>query len=96
MIVTGTIRKYRRGSKFARAMLIGLGSASFEGEVSLKDGADGRVLYTAPFDKLWAWGGIAGMSKGIEDMVAETEAMVAATIARAKGWVPQPEASKAD
>ena len=94
LIVTGTIRAYRPGSRFGRAMLIGVGSASFEGDLVLKDGADNRVLYSAPFDKLWAWGGILGMSKSIEDMVSESEAAVAGTVAQAKGWKPSSDASK--
>lgn len=93
VIVTGTIRAYQPGSRFGRAMLIGLGAASFKGDLILKDGADNRVLFSAPFDKLWAWGGILGMSKGIEDMVSESEAAVAATVAQAKGWKPSSAAS---
>ena len=46
--------------------------------------ASGKVLLNAPFDKLWAWGGVLGASKAIKDMVAETS--VAATVAHAKGW----------
>jgi hypothetical protein len=88
LIMTGTIRDYRPGDRFARAMLIGLGAAKFKGDLILKDGADNQVLFTAPFDKLWAWGGALGASKGIEEMVAETEASIAATVARAKGWHP--------
>jgi hypothetical protein len=88
LIVSGTIRTYRPGSRFGRAILIGVGSASFKGDLILKDGANDRVLFCAPFDKLWAWGGIMGMSKGIEEMVAESEAAVAATVAQAKGWKP--------
>jgi hypothetical protein len=93
LIVTGTIRDYRPGDRFARAMLIGMGAAKFKGDLILKDGADNRVLLSAPFDKLWAWGGWLGASKGIEDMVSESEASAAATVAQAKGWRPQ-EASK--
>ena len=88
LIVTGTIRAYQPGDRFARSMLIGLGAASFNGDLVLKDGADNRILYSAPFDKLWAWGGMLGASKGIEDMVSESEAAVAATVAQAKGWKP--------
>jgi hypothetical protein len=94
VIVTGTIKAYQPGSRFGRAMLIGVGAASFKGDLILKDGTDNHVIYSAPFDKLWAWGGMLGMSKGIEDMVAESEAAVAATIAQAKGWRPSPEATK--
>lgn len=85
-LVRGAITKYKPGSRFARAMLIGLGAASLEGSVTVTDGAGGTVLLTAPFDKLWAWGGILGASKGMDDMVAETSASVAATVAHAKGW----------
>jgi hypothetical protein len=94
LIITGTIREYNPGDRFARSMLIGLGAASFKGDLIMKDGADNRVLFSAPFDKLWAWGGALGASKGIEEMVAESEAAVAATIAHAKGWKPPPKASK--
>jgi hypothetical protein len=64
-------------------------AASFKGDLILKDAADNRVLFSAPFDKLWAWGGYLGASRGIEDMVTESAASVAATVARAKGWQPQ-------
>lgn len=93
LIVTGTIRAYKPGSRFGRAMLIGVGAASFKGDLVLKDAVDGRVLLTAPFDKLWAWGGILGATKGIEDMVAESEAAVATTIAQARGWKSPAEAT---
>ena len=91
IIVTGTIRSYRPGSRFWRFMLIGLGSASFKGDLTLKRAQDKSVLYEAPFDKLWAWGGILGMSKGIDDMVSESEAAVANTVAQAKGWKASPD-----
>lgn len=86
LVVTGVIRAYKPGDRFARAMLIGLGAASFKGDLILKDGQSNRVLLAAPFDKLWAWGGMLGASRGIEEMVAESEAVVAATVAQAKGW----------
>jgi hypothetical protein len=85
-LVRGVITKYKPGSRVARAILIGLGAASLEGNVTVTDAATGSVLLTAPFDKLWAWGGIVGASKGMKDMVAETSASVAATVAHAKGW----------
>ena len=93
LIVTGTIKTYDPGSRTARLILIGLGAAILKGELILKDAVDNRVLYSAPFDKLWAWGGAMGASKGIEDMMIESSAAVANTIARAKGWNP-PVSSK--
>lgn len=87
-LVSGRITKYKPGSRVARAILIGLGAASLEGEVTVKDAAGGQTLLTAPFDKLWAWGGIVGASKGIEEMSTEAAASIANTLARARGWEP--------
>jgi Domain of unknown function (DUF4410) len=87
-LVGGKITKYKPGSRVARAILIGLGAASLEGNVTVNDAASGQSLLSAPFDKLWAWGGIAGAAKGIEDMSEEAAASVANTLARAKGWEP--------
>ena len=75
-------------------MLIGLGAASFEAELVLKDAATQRNLLTAPLDKLWAWGGMMGAAKDIDRMMAESAAAVANTIARAKGWIPSAQNSK--
>lgn len=88
LIIGGIITTYEPGDKFERAMLIGLGAASFKGELDLKDATGNETIFAAPFDKLWAWGGFLGMSKDINDMQTETEASIADTIARAKGWQP--------
>ena len=87
-LVRGEITKYKPGSRAARFILIGLGAASLEGSVTVTDAKSSAELLRAPFDKLWAWGGIAGASKGINDMVDETAASAAATIAHGKGWNP--------
>jgi hypothetical protein len=86
-VLSGEISKYKKGSKVARFILIGLGPASLEGKVKVVDAA-GTTLLDAPFDKLWAWGGIAGASKGIEDMQVEVGASIANTVDQAKGWTP--------
>jgi len=88
-LVTGDITKYKPGSRVARAILIGLGAASFGGNVRVVDAASQKELLNAPFSKLWAWGGIVGASKGIDDMVEESSAAVASTLAQAKGWTPK-------
>lgn len=88
LIITGDITKYAPGDKFLRGMLIGLGAARFNGNLCLRD-ADQQLLFV-PFEKLWAWGGVLGMSKGIEDMESETAASIANTVARQKGWSPPP------
>lgn len=87
-LVTGDITKYKPGSRVARAILIGLGAASFQGNVRVTDAATQKELLNAPYSKLWAWGGVVGASKGIDDMVNEAEAAVATTLAQAKGWTP--------
>lgn len=88
IVITGVIKTYRPGNRFGRAMMAGIGSAKFEGDLVVKRASDGMVLLTAPFKKLWAWGGIIGASKGIDDMVGEAAAAAANTVARAKGWSP--------
>lgn len=87
-LLRGDITKYKPGSKVARFILIGLGAASLEGTIQVADGPSNKALFTAPFDKLWAWGGIAGASKGIDDMMKETAAAIANTVAQEKGWKP--------
>lgn len=89
-VLRGEITKFKKGSKVARFILIGLGPASLEGRVEVVDAA-GTKLLDAPFDKLWAWGGIAGATKGVEDMQEEVGASIASTVARAKGWTPPPK-----
>jgi|SRR5208283_330621 len=86
LIITGEITTYKPGDKALRGLLIGLGAASFKGDLCLKDGD--QQLIQIPFDKLWAWGGILGASKGIEDMEEQTVASIANTVARQKGWTP--------
>lgn len=86
MIITGEINEYEGGNRFARGMLIGLGAASLKGRIKAMDGKTQEILFEAPFEKLWAWGGYMGMSKGIEEMVNEASASAAMTIASTKGW----------
>jgi hypothetical protein len=88
VLVSGTIHKYRAGNKVARAIFGPPASATFEGDVTVTDARYGHVLLTAPFDKFWGWAGIAGATKGIDDMSTETAAAIANTIAQAKGWRP--------
>lgn len=84
LIVSGVIETYEPGDPGLRFLLIGLGAASFNGKLVLKDGADQRELMSAPFSKLWAWGGLMGTSKTIDHMVSETAAAAAKTVAMQK------------
>jgi hypothetical protein len=81
-VLSGKILKFHRGSAALRAVVgFGSGAASFEGEATLKDASTGEVLLVAPFDKLWAWGGMLGASKTVDNMVAQTSIAIAKTIA---------------
>jgi hypothetical protein len=93
VIITGLVKEYKPGSRIGRAFGPGITPAKFKGELHLKEAASGRTLLVAPIDKLWAWGHSIGAAKGIEDMMEESAAAAAATIAKAKGWVPPPAAS---
>ncbi len=85
----GAITKYMPGNRAVRlATLPGVGSVHFEGNIKVSDAASGRELLAAPFDKLWAFSGVIGASKGIANLEKETAAAAAATVARAKGWQP--------
>lgn len=88
LIVTGLVKEYKPGSRLGRAFGPGITPARFKAELHLKDGASGRTVLVAPIEKLWAWGGGIGAGKGIEDMMEESAAAAAATIAQAKGWQP--------
>jgi len=85
LVIGGTITEYREGSRFARAMLIGLGSAKFASEVSFVDGQSGKELTKAKVDLLWAMGGLVGASQGIEDLVEKAGKQIADAIAEKRG-----------
>jgi hypothetical protein len=79
VLVEGTIRTYKPGSVVARAFAIPL-AASFDGEVSVRDPADDRILLSGSFDKFWVLGGTFD-SKAIDNLVAETSEAIAKTLA---------------
>jgi hypothetical protein len=68
VILRGKITQYKPGSETARLMLAGAGSAQLEMAVELVDFASGKSLVQLPVDRTWAWGGILGASRGIEEM----------------------------
>ncbi len=59
---------YRPGSRMLRGLLIGLGTADLRIQVQLQEGRDGRQLATGGVHEYWGWGGLRGMSRGVEGM----------------------------
>ncbi len=66
--VQTTYTSYRPGSRALRFLLIGLGTANLKMQVDLQDGQSGKLLATGTVHEFWGWGGIMGMSRGIEEM----------------------------
>lgn len=79
--LTCTVTKYEPGNPIARLMFAGAGSAHFDVEYSLNNPSD-FPLATGKVRKLWAWGGVVGASKGIEDMVSEAAAEIGEELRR--------------
>ena len=88
IIITGLVREYTPGSKIGRAFGPGITPAKFKADLMVKDAATDKLIMVAPIDKLWAWGGGLGIAKGLDEMMEESAAAAAATVARAKGWQP--------
>lgn len=91
LVVGGTITEYREGSRFARAMLIGLGSANLASDVAFVDGQSGRQFTQAKLDLLWAMGGLVGASQGIEDLIEKAGRQIADAIAEQRGVAKKTE-----
>ena len=91
LVVGGTITEYREGSRFARAMLIGLGSANLASDVAFVDGQSGRQFTQAKVDLLWAMGGLVGASQGIEDLIEKAGRQIADAIAEMRGVAKKTE-----
>lgn len=68
VILRAKITQYKPGSETARLMVAGAGSAQLEMSAELVDAASGKSLVQLPVDRTWAWGGILGASRGIEEM----------------------------
>jgi len=94
LFIKGTIDKYEPGSPFWRSILIGLGAAKFDGQMIIIDANSQEILLNAPISKLWAWGGLLGLNKDIDDMIDEAAAATAKTIALKAGWADASAASE--
>jgi hypothetical protein len=63
-----TVTKFDKGSKFARAMLAGLGQIHLDATIVVTPAGGGAPLDKFSISKTFAWGGIYGASEGIEDV----------------------------
>lgn len=67
-VLRARITQYIPGNDTARFMMAGLGSTQIELDVSIADAASGTVLSTFEPEGTWAWGGAAGVSRGVADL----------------------------
>ena len=88
MLVEVHVIKYKKGSRFARAMLIGLGSSKITTSLKFLDSATKEQLATGQLSLTWAMGGIMGASKGIEDLVNDAGRKIANAIVEQKQGKP--------
>ncbi len=84
MLAEVHIVKYKKGSRFARAMLIGLGSSKISTDVIISDSKSKQPLKSGKLLLVWAIGGVVGASRGIEDLVNDAGAKVADSIVACK------------
>jgi hypothetical protein len=84
LLVEVHITKYKKGSRLARAMLIGLGSSKISTALIFLDSPTKRPLASGQLSLTWALGGIVGASKGIEDLVDDAGRKIANAIVEQK------------
>lgn len=68
LLVTVRLTKYEKGSAPARAMLAGLGRIHITALVSLKDWTSRETVGEYEVSKTFAWGGIYGASRDVDDV----------------------------
>jgi hypothetical protein len=96
LLLRARITQYKPGSETARLMVAGAGAAHLEMTAELVDGDSGRVLATLPADRTWAWGGMLGAARGIEEMERNVAYELALYLERNRGGAPaEPSATPA-
>ena len=88
LLVEVHITKYKKGSRLARAMLIGLGASKISTSLIFLDSPTKRQLATGQLSLTWALGGIIGASKGIEELVDDAGRKIANAIVEQKTGHP--------
>jgi hypothetical protein len=84
LLVDIHITKYRKGSRFWRSMLIGLGQSKVLTDVNLMDSTTNNQLATGKLKLVYALGGIMGASIGVEDLVNWSGQRTADAVAESK------------
>ena len=85
VVLRASITQYKPGSETARFILIGAGSAQIELVVTLTDAQSGEILVTFEPKGLWAWGGAAGVSRGISDLEKNVAYEMTSYLKQARG-----------
>jgi hypothetical protein len=74
------IKRYDKGSKFARAMLAGLGKIHIDADICISDLSNKEELAKCEITKTFSLGGIAGAATSIDDVEEGFSKSVAAFI----------------
>jgi len=85
VVLRARITQYKPGSDTARFLLAGAGSAQIELVATLTDADSGKILVTFEPKGLWAWGGAAGVSRGISDLEKNVAYKVTSYLKQARG-----------
>jgi hypothetical protein len=90
VILRAKITQYKPGSETARLMVAGAGSAHLEMAAELIDARSGQSLVQLPIDRTWAWGGVLGASRGIEEMERNVAYELGLYLQRSRGMPAAP------
>lgn len=88
LVILGTVTEYMAGTDGGSGGAFGVGAPRLEGVMRMEDGADTQDLAKGTFEQLRAFAGMSGMGGTLPELTAHTEAAIAFTVARAKGWRP--------
>ncbi len=85
LVLRVDVTQYKPGSETARLMLAGTGSAKLDFSARLVDGGTGAELTSFAAERTFAWGGVYGASRGIEDIERNVAYELALYLRQAKG-----------
>lgn len=88
VVILGAVTEYKAGNDGGSGGAFGIGAPRLEGVMRMEDGADTEDLAKGTFEQLRAFAGMSGMGGTLPELTAHTEAAIAFTVARAKGWRP--------